>query len=121
MTSNLSTKVEMSRQEIFDKVWAGLKAQGFERSVVNDRCRYRGPNGTKCAAGHLIPDEEYVTKMEGGGVYSRPWFKEKFNRNELQFISCLQLIHDSPYNNDPVFLEKELRRFATDTGLTITE
>jgi len=27
-------------------------------------CRYRGPNGTKCAIGCLIPDSEYVPQME---------------------------------------------------------
>lgn len=28
------------------------------------RCLYRGPNGNKCAVGHLIPDDKYVPEME---------------------------------------------------------
>lgn len=29
------------------------------------RCRYRGDNGTKCAVGHLIPDDKYSPSFEG--------------------------------------------------------
>lgn len=56
----------MTRQEIFNKAYAGLRDQGFVRSVVGEyNCRYRGPNNTKCAFGHLIPDEQYNTMLEG--------------------------------------------------------
>jgi hypothetical protein len=62
----------MTRQEMFTKVWLGLEAQGWKRSLrtspaseAEGSCAYRGMNGAKCAAGHLIPDENYKPEMEG--------------------------------------------------------
>lgn len=55
----------MTKQEIFNKVVAGLAAQGFERSVMDDgSCAYRGNDGRKCAAGHLLSDEHYRPELE---------------------------------------------------------
>ncbi len=31
----------------------------------NDACKYRGPNGLKCAVGYWIPDEIYEKSFEG--------------------------------------------------------
>ena len=33
-----------------------------------DRCTYRGPKGSKCPVGHMIPDDEYEENMEGNGA-----------------------------------------------------
>lgn len=38
------------------------------RSNVKMACLYRGPNGTKCAVGHLIKDEFYNSDFEGKSV-----------------------------------------------------
>jgi hypothetical protein len=64
----------MSKQETFDKVVNGLRAQGCQSmgnyistitGAMVEGCCYRGENNTKCAAGQLIPDEEYSIAMEG--------------------------------------------------------
>ena len=63
----------LSRQEMFDKVCQHLRTQK-KRSFKSDfnessqgTCVYRGPNGTKCAVGALIPDEfEEI-------IYSHHW------------------------------------------------
>lgn len=63
----------MEAQTIFDTVCTHLYAQkkpAFVFEGVNNRpvCAYRGDNGTSCAVGCLIPDEEYYDGMEGSGV-----------------------------------------------------
>lgn len=50
-------------QETFDIVVAHARKQGC-KSMDGGICLYRGPNGLKCWAGILIPDEEYVPEME---------------------------------------------------------
>lgn len=64
-------------QELFDRVADHLLKQG-ERSCVDEvahgdelpkpQCRYRGPNGLKCAVGALITDEAYSPDIEGGAA-----------------------------------------------------
>lgn len=44
-------------------------AQG-KRSYIKGYCLYRGPEGTKCAIGHLIPDELYTRDIEGKNIYA---------------------------------------------------
>ena len=88
----------MNNQEIFDKVYQGLKAQGFKQSLLDGPgtiCMYRGEGGMKCAAGQLIPDEVYNVSMEERGiVYNIDWFKQNFSPEALDFIRELQTIHD---------------------------
>lgn len=56
----------MEAQEIFDKVVTHLRKQGCKSfDEFTQSCLYRGPNGTSCAVGCLIPDEEYTSAIEG--------------------------------------------------------
>jgi hypothetical protein len=97
-----------TKQEIFDKVINGLVSQNLQQSHLNDRCMYRGPNGLKCAAGHLIPDEIYEPAMEGNRIgYVVKKYKmlqdiDYFVDNEiLNMITDLQIWHDiSPIRLD---------------------
>lgn len=63
----------MNRQESFNYICRNLIA-ATRPSVYRDfnfednRCQYRGEEGTKCAVGWLIPDEYYTPLMEGKGV-----------------------------------------------------
>lgn len=57
-------EVVVNNQEAFDKAYAGLSAQGFAQSSLGDRCKYRGPDGRRCAVGHLIPDDEYREEFD---------------------------------------------------------
>lgn len=53
-----------TKQEIFDFVCSKLLEQG--RPALNEQgCAYRGDDGTKCAAGWLIPDHKYTVHLEG--------------------------------------------------------
>ena len=96
----------MTPQEIFDTVARHLFAQGTRaHDEITDQCRYRGPGGTKCAVGCLIPDEAYDSEMEGWSVDQvvadygnnsddlNPSFPAWLEDN-LGLLSCLQLVHD---------------------------
>ena len=92
-------------QELFDFVGQRLVKQGTA-SMVGHSCVYRGPNSTKCAFGHLIPDEKYTDKMEYiraanvlrflNGVEDGLNAECSFEHNERdRFINRLQDCHDS--------------------------
>jgi hypothetical protein len=91
-------------QEIFDTVARHLFTQGtqaFDADVA--RCQYRGPNGTKCAVGCLIPDEAYDPEMEGW-IAKALWqaFKDKpgfpqWAAAEVSLLVRLQGVHDTAY------------------------
>lgn len=51
-------------QEVFEFVSKHLFEQGVQAGD-GVKCYYRGPNGTKCAVGCLIPDELYEPRMDG--------------------------------------------------------
>lgn len=59
-----------SLQEMFNITLHALRAQGvasFRTVSIDsdaDTCVYRGPRGTKCAVGHLLPDELYSGELD---------------------------------------------------------
>ena len=58
--------IQDKMQKIFFKVKEHLLKQNRKASdsEVGSKCYYRGIDGTKCAVGILIPDEDYVCSME---------------------------------------------------------
>ena len=96
----------MTPQEIFDTVARHLFTQGTRAyDEIIDQCQYRGPGGTKCAVGCLIPDEAYSRDMEGWPVENvvvsfgnnsaepRPGFPVWLEDN-ASLLACLQAVHD---------------------------
>lgn len=87
-------------QNIFDTVVAAVIAQGARSQDEIGWCMYRGPNGLKCAAGHLIPDDRYDPRMEGNVI------REVNNKFELgldaniNLIQALQFAHDNASPDD---------------------
>lgn len=68
---NISIPTTFTPQRIFDFVVARLAEQGKASTVGEQRdgslkCVYRGDNNTKCAVGHLIPDELYQDLLKRG-------------------------------------------------------
>ncbi len=114
----------MTQQEIFDKVWHAMRKQNEKSTGYLDRrerCRYRGPNGLKCAAGHLIEDKDYSKTMEGHTFgNSVHWPKELMHHRVL--VVKLQNAHDdaNPNNFWDSFRE-EAKAVAKEFGLTIPE
>lgn len=125
----------MTQQEILDTVVRGIRAQGGPsvaatppRGFVSSRpgtpfCAYRGANGRKCAAGHLIADADYRPAFEGRAPDSLG--PGVFPNDPL--VSELQVAHDNCAEStasDADFLrdfEVEVRKLAASFGLTVPE
>lgn len=115
----MKTLMEMSLQEIYDTAKAGLEKQGWERSInKKGGCLYRGPNGTKCAFGHLIPDDVYTKALEDVPVYEllkRKNLTKMFaflggldystDEKKVHFLDKMQQIHDM--STDPQYMKSD--------------
>lgn len=86
----------IDRQLTFNTVATHLLTQ-MERAQTKEGCRYRAPNGLKCAVGCLITDEEYDYGMEGRGwsslLIAFPGLKSRIGRHG-RLLTRLQTIHD---------------------------
>ncbi len=60
----------MDAQQIFDTAVKGVLDQGCASTNEYKACVLRGENDTKCAVGHLIPDEAYEANMEESAALS---------------------------------------------------
>lgn len=117
----------MTNQEIFDTIVTHLRKQGRKalRADMSGGCGYRAEGGLKCAAGCLIPDEDYKQSFEGHSVGSdRPdaevavYFASKFPLEQIILIGELQEIHD---RMDPFAWEYGFKQLASSNwSLTYT-
>lgn len=55
-------------QHTFDTVVKALRLQNCKSTTFLGQCMYKNQDGTKCAAGPLIPPSEYLSQMEHCGV-----------------------------------------------------
>jgi hypothetical protein len=104
-------KVTQIEMDAFQKVKKALLKQK-EKSWRYHMCVYRGPNGTKCAVGFLLPDAEYNMEFEMLTLEEVRAGSETLKRYSLDFLTAIQRIHDkSPVDNWPEkfeAMEKEL-------------
>ncbi len=110
----------MTPQQIYDKVCAHLAKQKHRAVDVNGTCLYRAPNGDKCAAGCLIPDDRYLPNMERkriAAVADITSFKlPDFIVSNIGLIIDLQDCHD--FSVDKLQIQAELLKTAQIHGLT---
>lgn len=92
----LKTLAEATEQQVFDQVKNHLLTQNAVSKEMGC-CLYRSSNGTKCAAGCLISDEEYV-KIVAGNWEGAPWSyliaRDTVPSTHASLIEQLQNIHD---------------------------
>jgi hypothetical protein len=110
-----------TEQEMFDKVANHLFNQGC-KSADACRCLYRGPNGTKCAIGCLIPDELYKLAFESETLsYILVDYLINFDSVGYRFLADLQLLHDTFDRKGSEswegYLNRRLKGFAIDHNL----
>jgi hypothetical protein len=77
----LATLPAATAQQVFDQVARHLLTQGRQARNA-EACAYRGSEGTMCAAGCLMSDEEYAKR---GGVVPP---------GHTDLIQSLQAVHD---------------------------
>ena len=97
----------MTAQELFDTVWTALVRQGCKSADNDDACLYRGPNGTKCAAGHILTDAE--VEQLGEGVTVQQWNVPSRLAPHLKLLKGLQQAHDAA-DELPTWLDDFKRR-----------
>jgi hypothetical protein len=125
----------MNAQEVFDTVCRHLYAQGKPAIMnrpqdVHPSCAYRGDNGTMCAVGCLIPQDEYQPSYEAKDAASvlimakrskkaRPVMRSLLPHEDL--LTRLQRAHDECYNDykrfDFSLLRQTLRSIANEFAL----
>lgn len=103
-----------TKQETFDAVVTHLRKQGRKALSAHGKCAYRGSDGTKCAAGCLIPDGEYEPTIEGASVTG---LCDLFVRlgHDVTLLYRLQMAHDTYLTTE---WEKEFADIAKSNGLT---
>ena len=129
----------MTRQEMFDKAYIGVIAQGGP-SVNDHDCAYRGHNGRACVVGQLVTDEvaailDSLTTLGIDDILDVDddapqweWLPPYF-RGEADVLGELQSAHDGAYfeaidGTDEDFLEafrKRMASVADKYGLTVPE
>ena len=108
---------------MFDRVVAHARAQRIKSTnPLNGACVYRGPNGTKCFIGALIPDDKYEPRMDDENLSASSRIIQEavgMDDSYLQaFIaSKLQVIHDM---HDPSSWEEKFEELAYAHDLTYT-
>ena|ERR1700686_1536501 len=113
----------MEAQEIFDTVVNHLRTQGHKaKNYADIACVYRARDGSKCAGGILINDEEYNPKMEKHlfdkvlNYYGPISLKERLLPH-IELIMRLQSIHDTSEVKD---WEQGFKNCAEDFNLIYT-
>lgn len=112
----------LTSQEMFDTVARHLLTQG-RRSLrgagPSAVCAYRGWDGTKCAIGAIIPDDEYDPIMEGITVESMR--VSTICRDTLPLAIRLQFVHDQIRPGDwPRALLKLAESFDLDPAVVVS-
>lgn len=99
---------DYTKEEVFEMARFAIRAmlkQG-KRSVDSEdkiACRYRGPNGLKCAIGHLIPDDLYDEVDMESNTALYVFHILGLTGDALTYLDSLQSCHD--YANDNNFVE----------------
>lgn len=116
----MSKVKELTRQEVFTKVWNHLLVQG-KRARDYSSCVYRSAEGLMCAAGCLILDEFYKEDFEGSSVGELPEIEEALTNSgvrgeDLSMVEELQKVHDFV---DPLYWIEILTRVADEYDVIV--
>ena len=104
----------MNNQEAFTLARDHLLKQCARATNLSGSCRYRAADGTRCAIGVLIPDDEYDSTIEAQSI------EEIFDKVpalqdlDVDMLTSLQVVHDEKEIRD---WETHLRRVANEHDL----
>jgi hypothetical protein len=118
-----------SLQETFDPVVAHLRCQQAKAQIPGltlgeFMCVYRAPDGKRCAAGALIPDDRYDPVLEytavGGTDRAHDYRTNSVTLlieelgHDIELVKALQAVHDDAA---VAAWETKLQQVAADFGL----
>ena len=114
----------MTNQELWDANWQWFIVKGRKRSVgPNGQCLYRGPRGTKCGIGIVIPDDLYRKGMEGMAIEDNcanyPEVSVFLAGVDPTFAVLIQKAHDDARNKEDQ--KRRLLTLAENYDLTLPE
>lgn len=133
-------KDTLTAQEIFTYVLLFLRKQGVA-SITSDEatCAYRGENGSMCAVGCLISDDEYTPYFEGNTINALLDYGDLTSATASRLgphallLAELQQAHDNymPWVDRPVLplakhfepgtWEQKMKQLAEEHNLEYTE
>lgn len=105
------------KQQTFDFVARHLLTQNTPASIRGS-CQYRLPDGRTCAAGCLIPQDQYSVHFEGNSIFdnghlSLAGLAIQNLGHDIELVRSLQICHDSYVARDwPVVLRKIAREHS---------
>src|SRR5262245_34265226 len=107
----------MNAQEMFNTVVTHLRTQKVKAWNEERRfCLYRGPKGTRCAVGVLIPDDEYFESFERKTISSIahliPSLQDLLNSENTKQFNLIIRLQDTHDHYLPSEWEKELSSIA---------
>lgn len=109
-----------TEQQVFDKIVEHLRKQGAKSLMGSDdtalKCAYRGNDNRMCAAGCLIPDDEYSPEIESW-VWANLAKNGIVPNNHAHLIWDLQNVHDLWPTED---WERKFHTIAQKYGLIYT-
>ena len=118
----------MTPQEIFDKAYLGLKAQGKQCTAAHGGCVYNGPNDTHCGIGMLVEpsvcaeweghDVEAVIRFAKEGDDLPGWFEAN-----VKLLDAIQCAHDcvTDWRHDEFGFEAQFKDIARRFDLEIPQ
>lgn len=131
--SFIMDKPSITNQDLFNLVYNGLKGQGFKQSLAyypdhkgsgEVMCAYRGEGGCKCAVGHIIPDENYSTFLEGKRIHLpevRKAIPYTLTGSQWDMLVELQRAHDHGHSNNAKNMKAILARVADGFYVSVPE
>jgi hypothetical protein len=120
-------------QQWFNKAYRGLRDQEFRGSIIMSMgdvptCKYRGPNGLKCAVGFLLDDENAALYDRKNITPSEAIFKidgKTLSTVESNFLRKLQHAHDDAVGflgeAEEGLMARNLKQLAKDFSLTVPQ
>lgn len=107
----------MNKQDIFNKAYLGLEAQGFQRAQENGIGRYKTSDGLRCAIGWVTEGmEDFGCKSVSFNPVVK-YLTPRLNiesEKDVYFLQHLQAAHDRSGD-----LKANLIKFAEDHNLTV--
>jgi hypothetical protein len=112
----------MTKQEMFDRAYKGVVAQGRICQGAGGACvYYDARDGSRCAWGHVLTEEQAKASPTGTCIGSAGAYNKAlgYTDTELSFGRGLQRAHDYSHNVDQ-FME-QMQHLATLHELTIPQ